>query len=261
MGPETDLDFNLKDLTRARTLMVELAEFASRAGHDLLGPLNQASSLLALFIQRHFVQGRFVEGHDGEADSEARTLLEFLQTSAARMQGVVTGVQPYLNIAATAPGFEAVDMNTAVASAQLRLEKAIRKSAAVIAPEPLPAVSAVGEQMTMLFEILIANSIRFRREQDFPRIRISAERAVPNRSGENWLFRVEDNGIGIDTQYREIVFLPFRRLHGKEYAGVGMGLATAKLIVGLHGGDIWIEPAGSDAPCGTAVSFTVPVSA
>ena len=84
---------------------------------------------------------------------------------------------------------------------------------------------------------------------------------LPSRAAGNWLFRVEDNGIGIDTPYREIVFLPFRRLHGKEYAGAGMGLATAKLIVGLHGGDIWIEPAGSDAPCGTAVLFTVPVSA
>jgi light-regulated signal transduction histidine kinase (bacteriophytochrome) len=251
MCSQADLDFSLKDLTRVRTLTMELAEFSARAGHDLLGPLNQASALLSLFVQ----------GNDGGRDSAARTLLELLQASAARMQGVVSGVQPYLNIAATTPSFEAVDMNTAVASAQLRLEKAIGESAAVIAPEPLPSVSAVGDQMTMLFEILIANSIRYRREQDAPRIRISAERTVPSRAAGNWLFRVEDNGIGIDTPYREIVFLPFRRLHGKEYAGAGMGLATAKLIVGLHGGDIWIEPAGSDAPCGTAVLFTVPVSA
>jgi light-regulated signal transduction histidine kinase (bacteriophytochrome) len=266
MRSQADLDFNIKDLTRARTLTTELAEFSARAGHDLLGPLNQASALLALFVQGRsvqsgLVQSGFVQSNDSEADAEARTLLELLQASAARMQGVVNGVQPYLDIAATAPDFEEVDMNTAVASAQLRLDKAIGESAAVIASEPLPAVSGVGDQMTMLFEILIANSIRFRREQDAPRIRISAERAAPYRVAGNWLFRVEDNGIGIDTQYREIVFRPFRRLHGKEYAGAGMGLATAKLIVGLHGGDIWIEPVGSDAPCGTAVLFTVPVSA
>jgi light-regulated signal transduction histidine kinase (bacteriophytochrome) len=252
MGSQDDLDFNLKDLTRARTLTMELAEFSARAGHDLLGPLNQASALLALFVQNHSVQRNATE-----ADSEARTLLELLQASTARLQGVVSGVQPYLNIAAAAPEFEAVNMNAAVESAQLRLEKAIGESAAAIATDALPAVSAIQEQMITLFEILISNSIRFRRQADVPRIRISA-----GKSAGNWLFRVDDNGIGIDTEYREIVFLPFRRLHGKEYAGAGMGLATAKLIVGLLGGNIWIEPAaGSDAPGGTAVLFTVPVSA
>ena len=135
MGSQADLDFNLKDLTRARTLTIELAEFSARAGHDLLGPLNQASALLALFVQGGLVQGRFAQDNDREADAEARTLLELLQASAARMQGVVNGVQPYLDIAATAPDFEAVDMNTALASAQLRLEKAISDSSAVIAPE------------------------------------------------------------------------------------------------------------------------------
>jgi light-regulated signal transduction histidine kinase (bacteriophytochrome) len=257
MGPEADLDFHHKDLARVRTLTEELSEFASRAGHDLVGPLNQASSLMTLFIQRQDIWSSHTRSNDSEPDSDAKILLEFLQTSAARMQGVVSGIQPYLNIAAAAPEFEAVDMNAAVASAQLRLEKAIDESAAVIAPDRLPAISAVGDQMTTLFEILIANSIRFRRQSDAPRIRICA-----GKSAGNWLFRVEDNGIGIDTQYRESVFLPFRRLQGKEYAGAGMGLATAKLIVGLHGGNIWIEAAaGSDAPCGAAVLFTVPVSA
>jgi chemotaxis family two-component system sensor kinase Cph1 len=226
---------------------VQLGEFSSRAGHDLLGPLNQASSLLALFIQRH----------DTEVNPDARILLEFLQTSAARMQDVVIGVQSYLQIAAAAPDFEAVDMNTAVASAQLRLAKAIAESSAVITPDALPVISAVADQMATLFEILIANSIRFRRQRETPRIRICSGQAAGN-----WIFTVEDNGIGIDTEYREAVFLPFRRLNGKEYPGAGMGLATAKLIVELHGGKIWIEPAsGSEAPYGTAVLFTVPVSA
>ncbi|MGA2714266.1 MAG: ATP-binding protein [Bryobacteraceae bacterium] len=245
MGPQAEPD--RKDVARARTLTVQLGEFSSRAGHDLLGPLNQASSLLALFIQRH----------DTEVNPDARILLEFLQTSAARMQDVVIGVQSYLQIAAAAPDFEAVDMNTAVASAQLRLAKAIAESSAVITPDALPVISAVADQMATLFEILIANSIRFRRQRETPRIRICSGQAAGN-----WIFTVEDNGIGIDTEYREAVFLPFRRLNGKEYPGAGMGLATAKLIVELHGGKIWIEPAsGSEAPYGTAVLFTVPVSA
>jgi len=250
MGPQSEPNHaepDHKDVARARALTAELAEFSSRAGHDLLGPLNQASALLTLFIQRH----------DTEANADARTLLEFLQTSAARMQGVVTGVQPYLEIAAAASRFEPVDLNTAVASAQLRLAKAIAESSAVITPDSLPVISAVADQMAALFEILIANSIRFRRQRETPRIRICSGQAAGN-----WIFTVEDNGIGIDAEYREAVFLPFRRLNGKDYPGAGMGLATAKLIVGLHGGRIWIEPAaGSDEPCGTAVLFTVPVSA
>ena len=82
MGPGFNPDSN--DVARARTLAVELAEFSGRAGHDLLGPLNQASSLLALFIQRH----------NSDADSDARILLEFLQSSAARMQELINGVRP-----------------------------------------------------------------------------------------------------------------------------------------------------------------------
>jgi light-regulated signal transduction histidine kinase (bacteriophytochrome) len=245
MGPESERDH--KEAARARELATELAGFSSRAGHDLLGPLNQASSLLALFVQRHA----------GEANADARILLEFLQASAARMQGVINGVRPYLEIAAVAPGFEAVDMNTAVASAQLRLEMAIAESAAVITPAPLPVIPAVAAHMATLFEIMLANSIRFRRQGETPRIRICSA-----QTAGNWFFRVEDNGIGIDAEYREAVFSPFRRLHGKEYPGAGMGLATAKLIVVLHGGSIWIEAAsGTDAPYGTAVCFTVPASA
>lgn len=247
MSRNSPADSERKDLARAHTLTVALSEFSARAAHDLVGPLNQAGALLSLFVARH----------ENNGDSDARNLLEFLKTCAGRMQGVVGGVEPYLNIAAAAPNVEDVDMNDAVRSAQLRLQKAIVESAAVIEPEPLPVITGAADQMAMVFEILIANSIRFRRPTDAPRIRICAEQA-----GEDWLFRVEDNGIGIDTEYHKVVFLPFRRLHGKEYPGAGMGLATAKLIVGLHGGSIWIEQAaGSKAPEGTAVLFTVPVSA
>src|ERR1700679_1886597 len=113
MGPEADFDFNLQDLAGTRTLTLELAQFASRAGHDLVGPLNQASSLLALFVKRQLVQRNSIDRNDTETDPEARTLLELLQASAARLQGVVNGVQPYLDIAAAASELEDVDMNTA----------------------------------------------------------------------------------------------------------------------------------------------------
>lgn len=231
---------------RTRALALGLADFSARAGHDLLGPLNQASSLVALFVNRH----------KKETDCEAGVLLDFLQTSAARMQTVINGVQPFLNTAAAAPGLDPTDLNAALDAALLRLERPLVESRAVISHrDALPVIEANGDQMATLFEVLIANAIKFRRPGEPPCIRISSKRL-----GEDWVFAVADNGIGIDTEYRESVFLPFRRLHGKEYPGAGMGLATAKLIVELHGGDIRIEPASeTGTEAGTAVVFTAPV--
>ena len=240
MAPKPDPD--PEAITRAETLAFELAEFSGRAGHDLLGPLGQASSLLTMFLQRY-------ENHP---DPQAHLLLDFLQNATVKMQGVVAGVQSYLNIAAAAPGFSQVDMSAALASARMRLESAIAGSSAVILADTLPIVSADRGHMVEIFEILIGNAIKFRSVEP-PRIRISAR-----QSGDHWLFSVEDNGIGINAEHREAVFLPFRRLHGKAYPGAGLGLAAAKLIVGLRGGRIWIEPA--KAAEGITVLFTAPVS-
>jgi len=221
-----------------------MAEFSARAGHDLLGPMNQASSLLALFVQRY----------GNELDAEADVLLGFLQSSSVRMQGVVAGVLGYLDVAGSAPALASVDVNVSLASARLSLAKAIAESSAEIVSGRLPVISADGKRMTAVFEILLGNAIKFRRPSDAPRIHVSSERC-----GENWLFTVEDNGLGIDAEYREAAFQPFRRLNGKEYPGAGLGLATAKLIVELHGGSIRIEPASRvEFRPGTAVLFTVP---
>jgi light-regulated signal transduction histidine kinase (bacteriophytochrome) len=236
---ETQPDPAQRELIRARTLATDLADFSARVGHDLLGPLNQASSLLSFFVQR---QG-------GETDAETTRLLEFLQISSGRMERVVAATERHLKIAAAAPRVEKVDGNAALDQAQQRLESAIRESSTSIAAEKLPEIPGNPDQMATLFEILIGNCIRFRRPTEPARIRITSE------CRGHWVFKVEDNGIGIDAAYRETVFQPFRRLHGKDYPGAGMGLATAKLIVELHGGRIWIEPAES---MGTVVAFTAP---
>lgn len=247
MAPQPDA--RSREEMRSRTLALDLADFSARAGHDLVGPLNQASSLLALFIHR---QKSAADAASGSTD--ANLLLDFLQTSAAKMQSVIAGIQPFLNIAAASPGLEPADLNASLAAARQRLERAIAESRAEIVYQgELPFANANGEQMSTLFEVLIGNAIKFRRPEEAPCIRISWRQA-----GDDWLFEVADNGIGIAPEYREVVFLPFRRLHGKEYPGAGMGLATAKLIVGLHGGDIRIEEAGEN---GTAVVFTVPALA
>jgi light-regulated signal transduction histidine kinase (bacteriophytochrome) len=232
-----------RDLVRVWTLAAELAEFSSRAGHDLVGPLNQASSLLSLFVQKN----------QCEPESEAAGLMEFLQYSSARMERVVAGVRPYLQIAAASPRRERVDGNAALAVARERLAPAILEVSAAIESETLPEIEGDSDQICMLFEMLLGNSIRFRRPGEPARIRVSC-----SASDGDWVFQVEDEGIGIEPNYHQTVFQPFRRLHGKEYPGAGMGLTTARLIVGLHSGRIWIEPG---RPVGTAVKFTVPALA
>ena len=240
MAPRPDSE--PRDTTEKRTRVVasDLAEFCARAGHDMVGPLNQAGSLLALFVQQR----------KNAPDAEANVLLDFLQVSSAKMQAAVAAAQQFTRVAADTNGHNPVDLNTALANGCQRIEKSIRESAAVITHDALPVITANSEQISTLFEILIGNAIRFRRPEEPPLIRISA-----TQSGEACILAVADNGIGIDAEYREVVFQPFRRLHGKEYPGAGMGLATAKLIVGLHGGVIGIEPASGP---GTVVLCTIP---
>jgi len=229
------------DVIAAQALLAGLNELSSRAGHDLLGPLNQAASLLALFIKRY----------GNRLDPDADRLLEFLQNASNRMEGVAAGVRKYMEIAGRRPSLGPVDLNVSLASSLSLLENVISESGAVIVSDPLPVVSADAAHMVTIFEILIGNAIKFRRPDAPPRIQVSLIRA-----GE---VAIVDNGIGIAPEYSEAVFVPFKRLNGGEYTGAGLGLATAKLIVEMHGGSIRIDPfPGSEqALHGTQVQFTV----
>jgi light-regulated signal transduction histidine kinase (bacteriophytochrome) len=220
------------------------ADFSSRAGHDLVSPLNQAASLIALFVQRY----------KSQLDSDADVLLEFLQSSAARMRGVVAGVQEYLEVASGLPEISDTDLNACLASAQAKLEGVIEQNSVEIVSEPLPVIRADRRQMARVFEILLGNAIKFRRPDEPPRICISGGSADGRQ-----IVAVADNGVGIDANYREAVFLPFRRLHGKDYPGAGLGLAILKLIVELNGGATRIESSSctGSAP-GASVVMTFP---
>jgi light-regulated signal transduction histidine kinase (bacteriophytochrome) len=224
----------------AQALLSGLSGFSSRAAHDLLGPLNQASSLLTLFIRRY----------RNQLDSEADTLLEFLQSASTAMEATAAAARKYLEIAGQPPVFERVDLNASLASSLKVLEKSVSDTGAAVSCESLPAVSADAAQMAILFEVLIGNSIKFCKRNEPPCIQISSRRAE-----DVWVIAIADKGIGIDPEFNEAAFLPFKRLNGREYPGAGLGLAVAKLIIGMHGGNISIDSVPEQ---GTRVEFTVP---
>jgi light-regulated signal transduction histidine kinase (bacteriophytochrome) len=242
MAPRPDPDPGVA--VRSQVLADAFSEFSSRAGHDLVSPLNQASSLIALFVQRY----------RNQLDSDADVLLEFLQSSAARMRGVVSGVQEYLETASALPEISDADLNACLASAQAKLEGAIAQNSVEVVSESLPVIRADRRQMARVFEILLGNAIKFRGPDESLRICVSGG----NADGRQ-IIAVADNGIGIDAAYREAVFLPFRRLHGKEYPGAGLGLAIVKLIVELNGGTTSIDSGScSGSGRGTKVVIAFP---
>jgi light-regulated signal transduction histidine kinase (bacteriophytochrome) len=223
----------------AQTLLSALTEFSQRAGHDLMGPLSQAASLLALYARRHKDQA----GDDGSE------LLEYLLTASARMEGLVGGIRKYMDAARQRPGIDTVDLNHTVAAAKAAIAASISASGAAIAAEALPAVKGDAAQMQTVFEAVIGNAIKFHKPDTAPLVRISGR-----REGAIAVIAVEDNGIGIEPENREAVFLPFKRLNGREYPGQGLGLALAKLIVAMHGGAIRVM----ESATGARIEFSVP---
>jgi hypothetical protein len=144
-----------------------------------------------------------------------------------------------------------VDCGAVLATALLNLQVAIAQSGATVTSDPLPTVVAEEVMLTQLFQNLISNSIKYK-DQEAPRIHVSAE-----RDAEGWRFAVRDNGIGVDPQDAGRIFGMFRRLHGNEIPGTGIGLALCKRIVERKGGRIWVE---SGTGTGATFKFTIPSS-
>jgi light-regulated signal transduction histidine kinase (bacteriophytochrome) len=237
-GPEV----YARETAAAQALAAGMTELMACASHDLIGPLNRAASLLDLLIRRH----------RNQLGAEGDRVLEFLLTSAARMEVVAAGISRYIEIACAPPQFAMVDLNDSVAGALAVLRESIDESGAMVEAGSLPRVPANRVHMITLFELLIGNSIKFSRPGTKPHIRISLF-----RSGNVEDIAVTDNGIGIDPEYADVIFQPFRRLNGAEYAGAGLGLTTAKLIADLHGGSM--RAVQTQDP-GLSIQFTLPVN-
>ena len=218
----------------------ELEQFAYVASHDLQEPLRMVSSYVQLLARRY--QGRL--------DPDADDFINFAVEGANRMKTLINDLLAYSRVGTRGKPFEPVELETVLDRVLVNLQLSIEDGRVVITRDPLPTAQADDTQMVQLFQNLIGNAIKFRGEKP-PQIHVGA---APR--DEAWLFYARDNGIGLDPQYANRIFLIFQRLHGKsEYAGTGIGLAICKRIVERHGGSIWVE---SQLGQGSTFYFTLP---
>jgi PAS domain S-box-containing protein len=218
----------------------ELEQFAYVASHDLQEPLRMVSSYTQLLARRY----------KDRLDDNAREFIQYAVDGATRMQVLINDLLAYSRVDTRRGDFVPTSSQDSLERALANLRLAIEESRAAVAYGPLPTVVADGVQLTQLFQNLVGNALKFRGAEP-PRIRVSAE-----RSDDNWMFTVRDNGIGIDAPYGDRIFVIFQRLHGRtEYPGTGIGLAICKKIVERHGGRIWLDAASGP---GATFRFTLP---
>lgn len=218
----------------------ELEQFAYVASHDLQEPLRAVTGYTQLLMSEY--GDRF--------DDTARSYAEFVIDGAKRMQHLIQDLLAYSRVGTRGKEFAPTDCNAVVKEALRNLQVAIAESHAEIKVESLPTLKADRSQLVQLFQNLIGNAIKFC-QQDRPQIKI---RSIQRET--DFLFQVEDNGIGIKPQYLERIFEVFKRLHTRrEYPGTGIGLAICKKIVLRHSGQIWAE---STPNLGTTFFFTIP---
>jgi light-regulated signal transduction histidine kinase (bacteriophytochrome) len=218
----------------------ELEKFAYVASHDLQEPLRMVASYTQLLARRY----------KGKLDADADEFIGFAVDGANRMQRLIQDLLSYSRITTRSKVHELTETRTACDNAVKNLRQAIEESGATVTAGPMPAVRGDATQLLQLFQNLIGNGIKYRNERA-PEIHIAAK-----ADGNDWVFSVQDNGIGIEAQYFERIFEMFQRLHTrKEYPGTGMGLALCRKIVERHGGSIRVESQPGD---GSTFWFTIP---
>lgn len=226
------------NLQRSNT---ELQQFAYVASHDLFEPLRMVTSYLELLSQRC--------GH--QLDPRGREFVAYALDGARRMDALIRDLLAYSRVDLRGRSPEAVDFERVLHEALGNLKVAIEESTATITHGPLPRVRGDSVQLTQVLQNLIGNAIKFRGTEP-PRIEVTAE-----ARDQEWVFRVRDNGIGIEPKQFDRLFVIFQRLHTRqEYAGTGMGLAICKKIIERHGGRIWVESAPGQ---GSTFLFTLPM--
>ncbi|MEU7870600.1 ATP-binding protein [Dactylosporangium sp. NPDC049140] len=233
------LEQQAAELTRSNR---DLEQFAYVASHDLQEPLRKVASFCQLLQRRY----------SGQLDERADQYIAFAVDGAQRMQRLINDLLAFSRIGRLTNGFAEVDLNKVVLDAAAQFDAQREATNAEIVFTDLPVVRGEEPLLGALFSNLIGNAIKFRRPDVPPRIVIDS---TPVGDGE-FEISVEDNGIGIEPEFADKVFVIFQRLHAKEtYPGTGIGLAIAKKIVEYHGGRIWIDPSHRE---GTLFRFTLP---
>jgi signal transduction histidine kinase len=226
------------ELTRSNR---DLEQFAYVASHDLQEPLRKVASFCQL-LQRRYA---------GQLDERADQYIAFAVAGAQRMQRLINDLLAFSRIGRITTGFTDVDLDRVLAEVSAQTETAREVVGGKLTWTDLPVVEGEESLLTTLFGNLVGNSLKFRCPGVPPEIHVSAR-----RDRDNWEITVRDNGIGIEEEFAEKIFVIFQRLHARDaYPGTGIGLAIVKKIVEYHGGRVWLDP---DVTEGTAIRFTLP---
>jgi two-component system NtrC family sensor kinase len=219
----------------------ELEQFAYAAAHDLKEPLR----MIGIYSQ--LLEAKYGEG----LDASALQYIRFCVDGARRMHDLIKDLLDYARATQTdhQSPTELIDFNAVLDKALANLQSAVEESQAIIMRGSLPSLCVEEIRIQQLFQNLVGNALKYRRPEEAPRIRIAAERGA-----EEWLFRVEDNGIGIEPEQQAQVFEAFKRLHSRS-AGTGLGLTICQRIVEHYGGRIWVD---SSPDRGSTFYFTLP---
>ena len=241
------LDVQAEELRRSNA---ELEQFAYVASHDLQEPLRKVASFCQLLEKRY----------GDKLDERGIEYIGFAVDGAKRMQVLINDLLTFSRVGRLNAAEVDVDLDSSLDVALSNLATSVEESGAVIErpPDGLPTIKGDPTLFTMLWQNLIGNAVKFRREGVEPRIVIEYRDSV-DEDNPQWSFSVSDNGIGIAPEFIDKVFIIFQRLHGRDvYSGTGIGLALCKKIVEHHGGAIWID---TDYTDGTRFRFTLPVAA
>jgi PAS domain S-box-containing protein len=219
----------------------ELQQFAYVASHDLQEPLRMVASYTQLLAKRY----------KGRLDSEADEFIAYAVDGSNRMQGLIQDLLAYSRSGTNGKALREVSSEKALKDALSNLRATIQESGALVTYDSLPAITSDDTQLVQVFQNLVGNAIKYR-SAEVPQVHVSATK----NGGKDWIFSVRDNGLGIDPQYFERIFVLFQRLHGREqFKGTGIGLTICKKIVERLGGRIWVE---SQPGAGSNFYFSLP---
>ncbi|HUR63051.1 MAG TPA: ATP-binding protein [Candidatus Thermoplasmatota archaeon] len=219
----------------------ELQQFAYVASHDLQEPLRMVASYTQLLQRRY----------QGKLDRDADEFIGYAVGGAVRMQSLINDLLTYSRVSTATRPMLPLDMEGVLDTALLNLKVAVDESKATVVRDRMPKVEGDRSQLVQLMQNLVGNALKFRAKDRPCQVMVTA-----TEGNGQWTFAVRDNGIGIERQYYDRLFVIFQRLHARdEYEGTGIGLAVCKKIVERHGGRIWVE---SEPGKGSTFSFTLP---